>query len=142
PPVAPPAAAKTDSAASTATASVTPGAGGGTGADGTAGSGPGSGGGIGSGVGTGRGSGNGPGTGGGNGIVYPPQVTVLAILPIPVPSRVRPYVLEAFFDVDTLGNAKLLGFNPSKDDGYNRRIRELLAEIRFRPALRGDGRPV
>jgi hypothetical protein len=48
----------------------------------------------------------------------------------------------AYFDVDTNGVAKLLGFNPSKDDGYNRRIREMLLEIRFRPAVRVDGRPV
>ena len=129
-----------------ATASTDPskvtGTGGGTGNDGTAGSGPGSGGGVGSGVGTGRGSGNGPGTGGGNGEIFPPTVIALTILPIPVPSKVRPYTLVAYFDVDTLGNATLLTFNPSKDGGYNRRIREMLGEIRFRPATRPDGRPV
>ena len=66
----------------------------------------------------------------------------LTILPIPVPSKVRPYTLIAYFDVDTLGNATLLSFNPSKDGGYNRRIKEMLGEIRFRPAVRPDGRPV
>jgi protein TonB len=129
-----------------ATASSDPskvaGVGGGSGNDGTAGSGPGSGGGVGSGIGTGRGSGNGPGTGGGDAQIFPPTVIALTILPIPVPSKVRPYTLVATFDVDTLGNATLLGFNPSKDGGYNRRIREMLSEIRFRPAVRGDGRPV
>ena len=110
---------------------------------GTAGSGPGTGGGVGSGNGTGRGSGNGPGTGGGSAEIYPPTVVALTILPIPVPSKVRPYTLVAYFDVDTLGNATLLSFNPSKDGGYNKRIREMLAEIRFRPAVRAtDGRPV
>ena len=118
------------------------GVGGGTGSDGTAGSGPGSGGGVGSGVGTGRGSGNGPGTGGGDAEIFPPTVTALTILPLPVPSKVRPYKLVAFFDVDTLGNATLLSFNPSKDGGYNRKIREMLSEIRFRPAVRKDGRAV
>ena len=118
------------------------GVGGGSGTDGTAGSGPGSGGGVGSGVGTGRGSGNGPGTGGGNAEIFPPTVIALTILPIPVPSKVRPYTLTAYFDVDTLGNATLLSFNPSKDGAYNRRIKEMLAEIRFRPAVRADGRPV
>jgi hypothetical protein len=122
--------------------SKVPGTGGGTGNDGTAGSGPGSGGGVGSGVGTGRGSGNGPGTGGGDAEVFPPTVIALTILPIPVPAKVRPYTLVAYFDVDTLGNATLLSFNPSKDGGYNRRIREMLGEIRFRPATRQDGRPV
>jgi protein TonB len=119
-----------------------PGRGGGTGTDGTAGNGPGSGGGVGSGVGTGRGSGNGPGTGGGPGDIYPPQVTNLAILPIPVPSKVRPYKLIAYFDVDEKGNAKLISFNPSKDGGYNKKIREMLSEVRFRPAVRWDGTTV
>lgn len=123
-------------------ASQVPGTGGGSGNDGTAGSGPGSGGGVGSGVGTGRGSGHGPGTGGGDAVVYPPTVVALTILPIPVPAKVRPYTLVAYFDVDTLGNATLLSFNPSRDGSYNRRIREMLSEIRFRPAVRGDGRPV
>lgn len=128
----------------TEVASVEAGKGGGSGKDGTAGSGPGSGGGVGSGVGTGRGSGTGPGTGAGNddSDIYPPTVVALPILPLPVPGKVRPYKLVAYFEVDTLGNSKLLSFNPSNDGGYNRRIREMLAEIRFRPAVRGNGRPV
>jgi hypothetical protein len=76
-----------------------------------------------------------------NAEIFPPTVIALTILPIPVPSKVRPYTLTAYFDVDTLGNATLLSFNPSKDGGYNRRIKEMLAEIRFRPAVRADGRP-
>jgi hypothetical protein len=124
------------------TTTPTPGVGGGTGNDGTAGSGPGSGGGVGSGVGTGRGSGTGPGTGGGGDEIFPPTVTNLAILPIPVPNRVRPYKLIAQFEVDEKGNAKLIGFNPSNDRGYNRKIREMLSEVRFRPAVRSDGTPV
>ena len=119
-----------------------PGTDGGTGADGTGGNGPGRGGGIGTGEGTGRGSANGPGTGGGGQVIYPPTVTNLAILPIPVPSRVRPYKMIATFEVDERGNARLLGFNPSRDSGYNRKIREMLAEVRFRPATRADGTPV
>ena len=97
---------------------------------------------VGSGVGTGRGSGSGPGTGGGEGTIYPPTVVALPILPLPIPPRVRPYKMVAQFEVDSLGNAKLLGFNPSRDGGYNRRIREMLQEIRFRPAVTLDGRPV
>ena len=123
-------------------ASLVAGVGGGTGNDGSAGSGPGSGGGVGSGVGTGRGSGIGPGTGGGTGKVYPPTPTNLVILPIPVPAKVRPYKLVAFFDVDERGNTTLISFNPSKDSGYNRKIREMLLEFRFRPAVRADGTPV
>ena len=120
----------------------TPGTGGGTGSDGTHGTGPGSGGGVGSGVGTGRGSGTGPGTGGGLLDKYPPSVTNLPILPIPVPSKVRPYRLKAYFDVDEKGKATLIAFNASRDDGYNRRIREMLQEMRWRPAVKKDGTPV
>jgi len=123
-------------------ASVVSGEGGGSGKDGTAGSGPGSGGGVGSGVGTGRGSGVGPGTGGGTDAIYPPSVVSLPILPLPVPNKVRPYKLVAYFEVDTTGSARLLAFNPSNDGGYNKRIREMLSEIRFRPATKPDGRPV
>ena len=115
---------------------------GGTGNDGAKGTGPGSGGGVGSGEGTGRGSGNGPGTGGGTGRIYPPYVTNLALLPMPVPSKVRPYTLVAVFEVDEQGHAKLLHFNESKDASYNKKIRAMLAEIRFRPATKPDGTPV
>ena len=123
-------------------ASQVTGTGGGTGHDGTAGSGPGTGGGVGSGDGTGRGSSRGPGTGGGEGRTYPPTVTNLAILPIPVPSRVRPYKMIAYFEVDERGNAKLLSFNPSRDGDYNRKIRLMLEEVRFKAAVRWDGTPV
>ncbi|MBM4194454.1 MAG: hypothetical protein FJ202_08775 [Gemmatimonadetes bacterium] len=115
---------------------------GGTGSDGTGGSGPGSGGGVGSGVGTGRGSATGPGTGGGPGRVYPPTVTHLAVLPLPVPSKVRPYTMVAVFEVDERGQARLLTFNETKDSGYNKKVRAMLEEIRFRPAVRADGTPV
>lgn len=123
-------------------ASVVPGVGGGTGNDGGAGSGSGAGGGVGSGVGTGRGSSIGAGTGGGTGKLYPPTPTNLVILPIPVPAKVRPYKLIAYFDVDEKGNTTLLSFNPSKDANYNKKIREMLLEFRFRPAVRADGTPV
>jgi hypothetical protein len=97
---------------------------------------------VGSGIGTGRGSGVGAGTGGGNDQIFPPTVTNLAILPIPVPNRVRPYRMVAQFEVDERGNATLIGFNPSRDRGYNAKIREMLSEVRFRPATRADGTPV
>ncbi len=130
-------------AAATEATSVVAGSGGGSGNDGSAGMGPGSGGGVGSGVGTGRGSGTGPGTGGGAGAVYPPTPTNLALLPQPVPSRVRPYTLEAIFEVDETGRAKILQWNRSKDNSYNQKIEKMLQEIRFRPAVRAsDGMPV
>jgi protein TonB len=142
----PPKPTMTDSAAVAAARadSTSPlvGAGRGTGNDGTTGNGPGRGGGVGSGIGTGRGSGTGPGTGGGDGVVYPPTVVALPILPLPIPPKVRPYKMVAQFEVDSAGNATLLGFNESRDRGYNKRIREMLLEIRFRPAVTMDGRPV
>lgn len=125
-----------------AAAAPTTGTGGGSGNDRSAGTGPGSGGGVGSGVGTGRGSGTGPGTGGGGDDVSPPQVTTMVVLPSPVPRKVRPYTMVAWFDVDERGRATLIAFNPSKDSGYNQRVREILAEYRFRPAVRADGTPV
>jgi protein TonB len=123
-------------------ASQVNGTGGGTGHDGTAGSGPGTGGGVGSGDGTGRGTANGPGTGGGAGRTYPPTVTNLAILPIPVPNKVRPYKLIAYFDVDEKGNTTLLRWNESKDRDYNKKIEAMLKEVKFRPAVKWDGTPV
>lgn len=137
PPAAPPesvTAARPDSANN--------GASGGTGKDGTTGNGPGTGGGVGSGNGPGRGSGNGPGTGGGDDDIHGAQVVALPILPIPVPQKVRPYRMVAYFDIDTLGNATLISFNPSNDRGYNKRVKEMLLEIRFRPAVRRNGAPV
>jgi len=141
----PPVVAAKDSAVSAAkvdSTSVLVGAGRGTGADGTTGNGPGRGGGEGSGIGTGRGSATGPGTGGGDGTIYPPTVVAVAVLPLPIPGKVRPYKLIAQFEVDSTGEARLLAFNPSRDAGYNRRVREMLMEIRFRPAVTAAGRPV
>jgi periplasmic protein TonB len=140
----PPVVAAKDSAtaARVDSTSAVVGAGAGTGNDGTRGTGPGRGGGEGSGVGTGRGSATGPGTGGGDATVYPPTVIALPILPLPIPSRVRPYKMVAQFEVDSTGSARLIDFTKSRDAGYNRRIRDMLLEIRFRPAVTGDGRPV
>jgi protein TonB len=106
---------------------------------GTAGAGPGSGGGVGSGEGSGRGSSIGPGTGGGPGKDYPPSVRDLFIPPMPAPSAVRGFHMKAFFDVDEKGNAKLLGFNPTRDGDYNKRVAEVLKSMRFRPGVHADG---
>lgn len=66
----------------------------------------------------------------------------LPILPLPIPAKVRPYKMVARFEVDSTGAARLIEFNPSRDAGYNKRIRQMLLEIRFRPAVTADGRPV
>lgn len=117
------------------------GTGGGSGTDGSAGAGPGSGGGVGSGIGTGKGSAVGPGTGGGPGTVYPPAPTELFLPPIPVPSKARGTIVVVF-DVDSTGKVLDLQFPPTKDGSYNRKLRDALAAIRFRPAVNASGVPV
>ncbi len=114
----------------------------GAGTAGPGGAGPGSGGGIGSGTGTGTGSATGPGTGGGDGVNHPPTPTQVFLPPLPAPPRIKPYHLIAWFDVDERGNARLLGFNPSRDASYNRRLREVLLSLKFRPGVTPAGVPV
>lgn len=121
--------------------SETVGTGGGSGNDGSAGSGPGSGGGVGSGIGTGRGSAVGPGTGGGTGSVYPPAPTELFLPPLPVPNKAKGTIVVVF-DVDSTGKVLDLSFPPTKDGNYNRKLREALAAIRFRPAVNAQGVPI
>ena len=121
---------------------LTSGAGGGSGTDGSAGNGPGSGGGTGSGVGTGRGSGTGPGTGGGPGTIYPPTPAVLLVAPFPIPERIRGTEVVAVFDVDERGNVISFEFTRTKDGNYNKKLRDMLGEIRFRPATTFEGVPV
>lgn len=109
---------------------------------GSGGAGPGSGGGIGSGVGTGTGSAIGAGTGGGADSVYPPQPTQVFIPPTPIPSKIRPFTLVAQFDVDSSGKVLSVDFNETRDGGYNKKLREQLGRIRFRPAVKRDGTPI
>jgi hypothetical protein len=59
-----------------------------------------------------------------------------------VPSKVKGTELIAVFDVDSLGRVISFDFNPTKDGGYNRKLREVLASIRFRAATTADGQPV
>jgi len=114
----------------------------GTGNQGTGGAGPGTGGGTGSGVGPGTGSSVGPGTGGGPAGAYPPTPSQFFLPPLPAPASLKGYHLIAYFDVDEKGVAKLLGFNPSKDGNYNKKLRDVLLSLRFRPGVRADGTPV
>lgn len=114
----------------------------GTGNEGSGGAGPGSGGGIGSGIGTGRGSAMGPGTGGGADSVYPPTMVETFLPPYPVPSSIRPFQLVASFDVDSTGKVLAVEFNETRDRGYNRKLRDTLNRVRFRPGVRPDGTPI
>ena len=131
----------TPAATATDAASNTAGTGGGAGNGGTAGNGPGSGGGVGSGTGTGRGTGAGAGTGGGVGSTFPPAPTELFLPPLPVPKKAKGTIVVVF-DVDSTGKVVDLQFNPTKDGSYNRKLREALMAIRFRPAVNAQGVPV
>ncbi|MGI8510196.1 MAG: hypothetical protein ACR2MQ_12805 [Gemmatimonadaceae bacterium] len=118
------------------------GTGSGTGHSSGAGAGPGTGGGVGSGEGIGRGTSTGPGTGGGAAQIYPPTPRQFFLPPLPPPPRVKGFRLTAWFDVDSTGKSTLLRFTPTPDGDYNKRLRETLAAVRFRPAVRPDGVPV
>jgi hypothetical protein len=127
----------------TATAPVSPDATGNSGGVGTTpGAGPGSGGGIGSGVGTGTGSSVGPGTGGGNDANYPPQPINTPLPPLPVPQKIRPFTVVAEFDVDSTGRVLNVDFNETPDGGYNRKLKKMFSDMRFRPGVRPDGSPI
>jgi protein TonB len=119
-----------------------PGTGGGSGTDGTNGSGPGSGGGTGTGIGTGRGSGVGPGTGGGTQVNYPPLPIEMFLPPMPIPPKLRGFRVTAQFDVDETGRVVSFKFTETSDGGYNRKLRDVVRSIRFRPGSRPDGTPV
>jgi hypothetical protein len=143
PPTPPAAAASVDSSTNTAEATApNKGAGGGRGDDGSAGDGPGKNGGKGAGDGPGTGNQDGPGTKGGLGSVYPPFLVQAVILPLPAPGKVKPYELVAVYDVDSLGKATLINWNPPSDASYARRVAVTLDGYRFRPAVTADGRPV
>ena len=124
-----------------ATAPV-PGTGGGTGNDGTNGTGPGTGGGVGSGVGTGTGSANGPGTGGGEGRDYLPTPDMLVLAPEPRPGRVKGKTVIITFSLNERGEILRIEFPSTGDRSYDRRLRERMNEMRFRPAVGPDGRPI
>ncbi len=141
PPPQPAAPTPPSTAAATDAKSVATGTGGGAGTDGSAGAGPGSGGGVGSGVGTGKGTSVGPGTGGGPGTVYPPAPTELFLPPLPVPNKAKGTVVVVF-EVDSTGKVMDLQFTPTRDGAYNRKLREALVAIRFRPAVNAQGVPV
>ena len=126
---------------STATASPdATSAGGGSGS--ATGAGPGTGGGIGSGVGTGTGSSTGPGTGGGDDANYPPVPLSLPMPPQPIPNRLKGTTVVATFDVDSTGRVVKWEFEETPDGGYNKKLKDVFKNLRFRPGVRPDGSPV
>ncbi|MEI6740161.1 MAG: hypothetical protein WCK74_07610 [Gemmatimonadaceae bacterium] len=142
PPPTPPAAPAPAAAASPAAdaKATSPGTGGGAGAGGE-GAGPGSGGGTGTGVGTGKGSGTGAGTGGGAGANYPPSPIELFLPPMPIPSKAKGEVVVVF-EVDSTGRVLDLNFTQTRDGAYNRKLRDALMSMRFRPGTNAAGVPI
>jgi hypothetical protein len=67
---------------------------------------------------------------------------VVLMMPQPVPRKVKGSTIIARFDVDEKGNVLSFDFNQTPDGGYNQKMREMLRDIRFRPATRMDGTPV
>jgi hypothetical protein len=74
--------------------------------------------------------------------VFPPTPAELFIPPIPVPDRVKGKTITIIFDVDSTGKVIDFEFTPTRDAGYNRKLREILAATRFRPATDGTGQAV
>jgi hypothetical protein len=64
------------------------------------------------------------------------------IPPSPIPSSVRGFHLLAEFDVDETGRVLSVNFTPTKDGGYNRRLRDVFRGFRFRPGTHPDGTPI
>jgi hypothetical protein len=61
---------------------------------------------------------------------------------MPIPARVRDFCIVAEFDVDETGRVLDMTFTETKDGGYNRKLRDVLRSIRFRPGSRPDGTPI
>jgi hypothetical protein len=62
--------------------------------------------------------------------------------PLPPPSSVRGFRLIAEFDVDSTGRVIAFDFTRTRDGDYNKRLAEVLREMRFRPGTRPDGSPM
>ena len=62
--------------------------------------------------------------------------------PMPIPDRVRGFRMIAEFDIDEAGRVVSFHFTETKDGGYNRKLRDVLRSIRFRPGSRPDGTPI
>lgn len=122
---------------------------------GSAGSRSGSGASIGSGdSGSGSGSGSGGKGAGGSGDSpggsgrtasnkYAARPTGVFLPPLPAPRKVQGFTLQALFEIDTLGRARLIRYNRSPDSGYNKRLVQLLKSLTFITARSVDtNRPV
>ncbi|HET7458516.1 MAG TPA: hypothetical protein VFJ74_12775, partial [Gemmatimonadaceae bacterium] len=73
---------------------------------------------------------------------YTPVPVETFLPPFPVPERVKGSELVAVFDVDSTGRVLNFDFKPTKDGSYNKRLREVLRDVRWRPATTQAGVPV
>lgn len=102
--------------------------------------GPGSGGGTGGGTGGGVGSGTGPGTG--EGRIQPPVPEVLLLPPPKPPKAVRGSTLVLRVSIDARGEVRDVEFRSTGDRRYDRELRRVAMDWRFRPARDPANRPV
>lgn len=90
------------------------------------------------------GSGGSPGGSGGTGSnKYAARPTGVFLPPLPAPRKVQGFTLQALFEIDTLGRARLIRHNRSPDSDYNKRLAQLLRSLTFTTARSVDtDRPV
>jgi hypothetical protein len=63
--------------------------------------------------------------------------------PMPSPAKVKGLELAIEFDVDSTGKVLDFKFEPTRDGGYNKRLREIFMNARFRPGVNSaTGMPV
>jgi hypothetical protein len=61
--------------------------------------------------------------------------------PMPIPNKAKG-LITVVFDIDSTGKVIDFEFTPTKDGGYNRKLKELFAGFQFRPGVNGLGQPV
>jgi hypothetical protein len=74
--------------------------------------------------------------------VFLPTPTETILPPFDAPSSVRGVEIVVTFDIDERGRIVSVSFPPTRDGGYNRKLRERLEGYRFRPGHTADGQPV
>ena len=62
--------------------------------------------------------------------------------PEPRPGRVKGKTVVVTFTLNERGDILRIDFESTGDRGYDRRLRERMNEMRFRPAVGPDGQPM
>ncbi len=75
------------------------------------------------------------------GTIYPAAMITMFLPPMPIPSKAKGDIVVVF-DIDSTGKVIDFEFTPTKDAGYNRKLRDTFAGFQFRPAVNGQGVPV